>query len=173
MKHNNKHIYIAGDLNFNLLDYSTNKKVKSFVDTLLQHSLLPTINKPTRVTKKSATLIDNIITNIFNHQSNFDTGIIETDISDHFPTFLICDDADCDYNSSPTTTIFKRTINERSMINFHKSLQEANRELVAHTNNVNNAYDTFLHIFSKLYDKAFPKKEVSIKKKSLFKPMDY
>ena len=34
MKHKNKHIYIAGDLNFNLLDYSTNKKVKSFVDTL-------------------------------------------------------------------------------------------------------------------------------------------
>ena len=32
MKHNNKHIYIAGDLNFNLLDYSTNKKVKPFVD---------------------------------------------------------------------------------------------------------------------------------------------
>ena len=50
--------------------------------------LIPTINKPTRVTRNTATAIDHIITNsVIN--AEFKTGIIKTDISDHFPIFFI------------------------------------------------------------------------------------
>ena len=47
----------------------------------------PTISKPTRVTNYSATLIDNIITNI--HEYPIKSGILYNDISDHFPVFNI------------------------------------------------------------------------------------
>ena len=52
--------------------------------------MIPTINKPTRVTKKTATAIDHIITNSF-VENTFKTAIIKTDVSDHFPIciFLI------------------------------------------------------------------------------------
>ena len=84
----NKSIYLAGDFNLNLLHHETNKHVNNFVNTLLQHNLIPTINKPTRITRKTCTLIDNIITNEF---TNNYTAVIKTDVSDHFPILLICD----------------------------------------------------------------------------------
>ena len=46
--------------------------------------MIPIINKPTRVTKKTATSIDHIITNCF-ADTNFKTEILKRDISDHFP----------------------------------------------------------------------------------------
>ena len=53
---------------------------------IFQHGLLPVINKATRVTKKSATAIDHIITNSF-FKNNINTGIIKTDISDLVHTY--------------------------------------------------------------------------------------
>ena len=46
--------------------------------------MIPTINKPTRATKKTATAIDHIITNSF-VEITFKTAIIKSDVSDHFP----------------------------------------------------------------------------------------
>ena len=45
----------------------------------------PTISRPTRVTQQTATLIDNIITNM--HEYPVTSGILYNDISDHFPVF--------------------------------------------------------------------------------------
>eukprot|EP00111_Clytia_hemisphaerica_P011532 TCONS_00033842-protein len=53
---NKKSIYLAGDFNLNLLHCDTSKHVKNFVNTLLQHNLFPTINKPTRITTNTTTL---------------------------------------------------------------------------------------------------------------------
>ena len=81
-------IYIYTQFIYILIDYQSNAKVRNFVNLIFQHSLVPIVNKPTRVTKNKATLIDYIITNSFTDQENF-TGILETDISDHFFQFLI------------------------------------------------------------------------------------
>ena len=56
---------------------------------MFQHSFIPLINKPTRITTTTATVIDNIYSNDIlgtNYQSD---GIIYTDISDHLPIFLL------------------------------------------------------------------------------------
>ena len=45
------------------------------------------INKPTRITNRSATLIDNIFTNAFEISHN--SGILLNDLSDHLPIFTI------------------------------------------------------------------------------------
>ena len=58
-----KNIIFAGDLNINVLDYESNKKVQHFLSSMFQYNMIPTINQPTRATRNSATAIDHIITN--------------------------------------------------------------------------------------------------------------
>ena len=57
--------------------------VQNFVNLMI-----PTVNKLTRVTRNTATAIDHIITNSLVN-AELKTGIIKTDISDHFPVFFI------------------------------------------------------------------------------------
>ena len=59
-----------------------------FIDTVFSHSLLPCITRPTRVTRRTSTLIDNILT-LSDGKLNTFQGILTTDISDHYPIFLI------------------------------------------------------------------------------------
>ena len=85
----NKVCYLLGDYNIDLLKEKTHKPISDFLSTIYSYSFFPTINKPTRITRTSATIIDNIITNnsIANHQS----GIFVADISDHLPIFVQTD----------------------------------------------------------------------------------
>ena len=94
------------------------------------------------------------------------TGIIKTDITDHQPNFIICNDS-LDTPDSTLTTTYKRTINDKTIRTFRHFLTIANWELVTDCNDVNSSYDTFLEIFSRCYNKAFPKHEVSIKSKTI------
>ena len=84
----NKTFFLAGDFNINLLNFETNKKFQSFVNLMFEFSMMPTINKPTIVTKHTATAIDNIRTNCIIN-SDFKSAIFKTDLSDHFPIIFI------------------------------------------------------------------------------------
>ena len=53
------------------------------------YSRFPCITKPTRVTSKTASLIDNIFCNYIVDNQDVFTGILYTDISEHFPIFDI------------------------------------------------------------------------------------
>ena len=64
-KNSDKNDHVAGDFNLNLLDHDKNKKVGDFFNLIYQNRMIPTINKPTRVTKKTATAVDHIIINSF------------------------------------------------------------------------------------------------------------
>ena len=60
IKRENKFCYLLGDYNLNLLNVETHCKTGEFIDLMFSHHFLPLINKPTRVSTNSATLIDNI-----------------------------------------------------------------------------------------------------------------
>ena len=168
LKNSNKQLYLVGDFNLNLLDYETNKKVKNFVNLLFQHGLMPLINKPTRVTRRSATLIDLIITNQFDN-CLFTSGIIKSQISDHFPTFLASKNITINLENNKTV-IRKRQINDITIEAFKNLLKEMDWELIYQTDNANEAYEVFLKLFNKYYEQAFPKVEIKIKTKSLLSP---
>ena len=87
-KNCSKDIHIAGDFNLNLLDHDTNKNVQDFLHLIYQNNLIPTINKPTTVTMKTATAIDYILTNSY-IGTDFKSAIFKTDISDYFPVCLL------------------------------------------------------------------------------------
>ena len=58
--------YLLGDYNINLLKQDKHLPTKRFIDTILAYGFYPLINKPTRITSQSITLIDNILTNVHN-----------------------------------------------------------------------------------------------------------
>jgi hypothetical protein len=74
--------YLLGDFNIDLI----NKQSETFLNTMFSHYFHPRIDRPTRITDSSATLIDNIFTNT--HSNLISSGIWLADISDHLPIFM-------------------------------------------------------------------------------------
>ena len=83
----NKHCYITGDFNLDLLKDDSHSVTAQFIESLFAFGFLPMITKPIRITAHSATLIDNIFTN--NTTVSSKSGLIISDISDHLPIFSI------------------------------------------------------------------------------------
>ena len=90
IKEENKISYLMGDFNIDLLKVNTHAKTNEFVNYVISQGFLPTITRPTRITPHSATLIDHIYSNDNRptFQNNI-SGIIITDVVDHFGTFHI------------------------------------------------------------------------------------
>ena len=76
-----------GDFNFDLLNYETDTGIAGFLNSIVQFGCLPRIHQPTRITDRSATIIDNIFANNFEHESI--SGNLFHKISDHLPQFSI------------------------------------------------------------------------------------
>ena len=86
-KSSNKVHLIAQQFNLNLLDHENSRKVQDFLNLIYQNSMIPTINKPTRVTRKTGLAIDQILTNSF-IEATIKTDIIKSDVLDYFPICL-------------------------------------------------------------------------------------
>ena len=84
------------------------------------------------------------------------SGIITTDISDHFHLFLISRDLILDFSNEPIH-ITKRKTNDKSIVYFKTLLSIVDWKHVLNKNSPNNAYNEFLRIFFGLYNEAFPK----------------
>ena len=52
---------IAGDLNIDLCKCSVNNDIAAYVDNLVSNNFMPVILMPTRITARSATLIDHVL----------------------------------------------------------------------------------------------------------------
>ena len=166
-KHNSKPTYLTGDFNLNLLDYKTNAKVKSYLNIIFSHSFIPLINKPTRISKYNATIIDHLLTNTFINK-NYITGILKTDISDHFPVFFITETELSKTNQS--NFVYKRKITNIKLRKFKETLLNVDWTNVIENTDPNTAYNDFLNIFLLHYDTIFPKKKIQIKTKNLASP---
>ena len=81
---------------------------------MFEFSMIPAINKPARVTKHTATAIDNITTKCILN-SGFKSAIVKTDLSDHFRIIFINE-----FKRDPTTVddmekcIYKRDFAENA-----------------------------------------------------------
>ena len=85
----------AGDFNINLLELNDKLKFQEFFDQMTSYSFYPKITLPTRIGKRSSTLIDNIYCKMTQNTTMSNSGIVYSSISDHFPYFL---------SFKPTTT---------------------------------------------------------------------
>ena len=55
---------------------------------MTSHSFYPKITLPTRIEKRSSTLIDNIFCRLTQNTTTSSSGIVYSSISDHFPYFM-------------------------------------------------------------------------------------
>ena len=85
-----KYVYITGDFNVNTLTQpSCNLATQEFKNIFSPNFYSPLIQKPTRITEHSATLIDNIYCNVPELSFNSAAGILKVSISDHYAIFCI------------------------------------------------------------------------------------
>ena len=85
-----------GDFNINLYNHCSHTETNDFINLMVCKYLLPYILHPTRVTDHSVT-----IDNIFSNNCGLDTlcGNLLSQISDHFPQFLIIKSVTFDYRN--------------------------------------------------------------------------
>ena len=108
----NRGIIIGLDHNLDLLKHSTHSSTQEFLDMNLDAGLLPCITKPTRITKSTATLIDNIFAKCTLKINQ--SLVIYDDISDHLPCLIECDDL---MNSAPDENMtWKRQFEKKTWI---------------------------------------------------------
>ena len=130
--------------------------------------MVPVLNKPTRVTKNTATAIDHLITNQLLHRT-INTGIIKLDISNHFPIFLI---AETEKRITPEEKVqmTKRLTNNKTKAKLKNALQEMTWDDIISSKQIDFAYAIFLNKFTSLYDKVSEKYMVTVKSKTRKNP---
>ena len=89
LRNEKKIMYIGGDFNINLLNYSVDNTVSQFVDLFVSQNFYPTLNRPTRVSDQTNTLIDCIFTNFLGPAMS--GVIVDTLVSHHFLIILSSD----------------------------------------------------------------------------------
>ena len=130
--------------------------------------MVPVLNKPSRVTKNTATAIDHLITNQLLHRT-INTGIIKLDISNHFPIFLI---AETEKRITPEEKVqmTKRLTNNKTKAKLKNALQEMTWDDIISSKQIDFAYAIFLNKFTSLYDKVSEKYMVTVKSKTRKNP---
>ena len=157
---------MAGDFNINFLDYSRNTIVYEFSNFAFLNSIFPVINRPRRVTKTSATIIDHTLTNSI-IDSLWHSGIVKTDISDHFAVFCL---RKTNFEQSNINIIVKRDINAASIEHFKSLFNSIDWDFVTQMSLSDDSYNIFLEKFVQIYAQAFPERKIEIKPKNLVSP---
>ena len=160
IKSEKKRCYLLGDWNVNLLNYDCHVPTTNVIDMFYSHGFMPLINRPTRISEHSATIIDNIFTNNHTDLLNSYHGILISDISDHFPIFHINKNI-CDITQE--LIIVKRSYSDQNKDAFLQQLSNTNWNCLYNVGNVQEAFSTFHETLYNLYDQNFPKRKIKIK----------
>ena len=120
--------------------------------------MIPTINKPARVTRETTTANDHILTNQLIN-ANFKTTIFKTDISDHIPVCIVISSAEKIIENKHTYAN-KREITDEATERFNRALLTGlkHKLVIIHLNVIN-----YLKIFFTIYENFFPRKKIKLK----------
>ena len=116
----------------------------------------------TRITEKTATLIDNIFLNGQTQQYN--SRNITTSVSDHLPQFTIREIGKGHNTANKTAKTTYRDYKNFDMDSFKIDLQGIHTTFATHNNDVNLGFEAFLQSFNTTLDKLAPIKELTKKK---------
>ena len=158
-------VFLLPDTNIDLLQVNTCNYAHNFLLSLQSNSILPIIDKPTRVHRESAMLIDNIFTNSLDNLVL--SGNIITDLSDHFSQF-------CIMNSTTLTNRvynFKvRDYSQFSETSFINDVQQIDWTtlLSSSEDDSSKQFSTFYNKLNKLAYKHAPLKNLSKRKTKAF-----
>ena len=136
--------------------------MKNFTQLLDFYHFKQLIDRATRVTDTSSTLLDHIYTN--NKDIVSQSGVIETGISDHFMVY-------CTRKITRGYIGKHNSVKVRSMKHYDKDLfseklQSIEWLAVLESMNINEAWESFKTIFTQVVDDVAPEKEIRIKGRS-------
>ena len=164
-EHERKELIIGMDHNYDLLKSWEHKRTQYFLNTLLEKELFPTITRPTRITQRSATLIDNIFVSMNLHKK-YESAIIINDISDHLPILTLLRQTRLK-NNSPL--IFEsRNLNEKNLKLLNTALHQTNWDNIITGENCNENYNTLIKLINNTMDKFSPLQKIRISSKRIF-----
>ena len=92
-----------GDINIDLLKIEKNENSRNYANSLISSSCKCLINILTRVSINSATLLDHAYTSLL--KNILLSGVLVTDISDHYPIFSLISNAGKNYKIDKHITI--------------------------------------------------------------------
>ena len=85
IKQERKSAYISGDFNVNTMSHLKGSlSTQEFNNIFSSNFCFPSINRPTRVTNHSASIIDNIYSNVAIQGCDYHAGVLTVSISDHY-----------------------------------------------------------------------------------------
>ncbi len=156
----NNEVMIMGDFNVNLnVCDSKQEKLQDIMDAFCLEQL---IEEPTRVTKKSSTLIDHVYVSA--PHKILSSGVLKLSLSDHFAVWAV------HHNKCPVENKNKshKVIEFRKMTNFN--IQEFTQDLkqvpwhnVVMYNDPNEALELWYEMFLETLDRHAPKKKKRVK----------
>jgi len=152
---------LAGDFNMDLLHIEKDKNIEEYFDLLTNNKFMPLITIPTRITKTSKTLIDNIFYNEFTNNTiseNFTVGI-----SDHLPQFSLMPSNVRKSSSKKSNKKYSRKFNKINIDKFNEYLNKVNWWM-PENETIDKYSNNFLHIFNQILDIHAPETEVKTNK---------
>ena len=148
--------FIVLDLNINIAVLSPENH--QYTNTFESSGFNNIITIPTRMTLNSSTSIDQILTNSALNSGK--CGTINTDLSDHLPTYLICKTSIP--NLKKNETKMKRQFTDHNMSIFENLLANVSWASVLNQSETKSALSNFDEIWSMAFEQCFPLKNVRI-----------
>ena len=161
-KEKNHEIVIGIDHNMDLLKTHLHPQTNEFLEINLKRNLLPTISKPTRITTKSTTLIDNIFLST-RLQNNMEPNIIINDMSDHLPCLVVIKNQRKCMKESKIITFRPLTDTNLDKINAELANMNWDKELISDT--VEEDFNKFHNKLCAIIDTYAPEKKRTISAK--------
>ena len=154
---------IMGDFNLDPLKHELHRPTEKLLDIMYADSYIPMINRPTRVTRDTCNLIDNIFTNNYSTSSNFVSGILKADITDHYILFHIIKTKDGKKRDDSNEYKTVRIVNEYRINQFIEKVQNANWSVLNSYRDCQTYFSKFYALFKTIYDESFPLTRVKMR----------
>ena len=146
---------LTGDLTIDFLKSDIHKSTSSLIDVFYSNNAFPLITKPTRVTDKTATLIDHILTNNFDVNASHMQGILCNSISDQYAVFHIACNTMMN-GSLNDDEVITRNMSHITIMRFINETKNQNWQSVLNESDSQTAYSKFHEISSSNFSACFP-----------------
>ena len=161
----NKYIFLLGDYNVDISPVSKhNLAIEEFKNILSSEHFPPLLNKPTRESKHSHTIIDNIYCNIPSSIEMYDSGILRPFISDQNAVFCVLNDTTvCNDKHS----YIKHNFCKRDISKFCKFLKNELWNDIFYSG-TQEAFTEFQRIINSHFDMSFKKQTFTLTYKNRY-----
>ncbi len=150
-------INLMGDFNINLLNRAdpNTKHLERFIK---QTKITQLVSEPTRVTDRSQTLIDHMMTN---RSELYNTcGVIEVGVSDHALVIAVRKKSKL---KSPVTYVRTRSYRQYNKMAYYRDVRTIDWSPVLACDNVSDALELFYHILLSVIEQHAPCKYIECK----------